>query len=40
VVVDHHGIAEQGQHQELVAAGGLYRRLHEAQHGAAQQGAA
>jgi ATP-binding cassette subfamily B protein len=40
VVVDRHGIAEQGQHQELVAAGGLYRRLHEAQQGAAQQGAA
>ncbi|MBO1074426.1 ABC transporter ATP-binding protein [Roseomonas marmotae] len=31
VVVDRNGIAEQGRHQELVAAGGLYRRLHEAQ---------
>jgi ATP-binding cassette subfamily B protein len=41
VVVDRNGIAEQGRHQELVAAGGLYRRLHEAQQGSArQQGAA
>jgi ATP-binding cassette subfamily B protein len=31
VVVDESGVAEQGRHQELVAAGGIYRRLHEAQ---------
>ena len=41
VVVDRNGIAEQGRHQDLVAAGGLYRRLHEAQQsGGARQGAA
>ncbi|MCG7362269.1 ABC transporter ATP-binding protein/permease [Roseomonas sp. ACRSG] len=41
VVVDRNGIAEQGRHQDLVAAGGLYRRLHEAQQaGSARQGAA
>jgi ATP-binding cassette subfamily B protein len=34
VVVDETGVAEQGQHHELVAAGGIYRRLHEAQFGA------
>jgi ATP-binding cassette subfamily B protein len=34
VVVDESGVAEQGRHQELVAAGGIYRRLHEAQFGA------
>jgi len=33
VVVDETGIAEQGQHHELVAARGLYSRLHEAQYG-------
>ncbi len=33
IVVDETGIAEQGQHRELVAAGGLYARLHEAQYG-------
>ena len=33
VVVDETGVAEQGQHHELVAAGGIYRRLHEAQFG-------
>ena len=32
VVVDENGIAEQGRHSDLVAAGGVYRRLHEAQH--------
>jgi ATP-binding cassette subfamily B protein len=32
VVVDRHGVAEQGRHAELVAAGGLYRRLHDAQY--------
>ena len=36
VVVDSTGIAEQGRHQELVAAGGIYRRLHEAQSGVQQ----
>ena len=34
VVVDGQGVAEQGRHPELIAAGGLYRRLHEAQFGA------
>ncbi len=33
VVVDESGIAEQGAHGELIARGGLYRRLHGAQHG-------
>jgi ATP-binding cassette subfamily B protein len=32
VVVDGTGIAEQGAHAELVARGGLYSRLHAAQH--------
>lgn len=32
IVVDDSGIAEQGRHDELVAAGGLYSRLHEAQY--------
>ncbi len=31
VVVDRGGVAEQGRHQELLAAGGLYERLHAAQ---------
>jgi ATP-binding cassette subfamily B protein len=31
VVVDESGVVEQGRHHELVAAGGLYRRLHAAQ---------
>ena len=35
VVVDESGVAEQGRHGELVAAGGVYRRLHEAQYGLA-----
>ncbi|RRJ64942.1 ABC transporter ATP-binding protein [Paenibacillus oralis] len=34
VVVTDQGIAEQGRHQELVAAGGVYSRLHRAQFGA------
>ncbi|CAN5593068.1 ABC transporter ATP-binding protein [soil metagenome] len=33
VVVDESGVAEQGRHQELVAAGGAYSRLHQAQYG-------
>ena len=33
IVVDEHGIAEQGAHEELVCAGGVYRRLHDAQAG-------
>ena len=32
VVVDETGVAEQGRHHELVAAGGVYQRLHEAQY--------
>jgi len=32
VVVGETGIVEQGSHRELVAAGGVYKRLHEAQH--------
>jgi len=32
IVVNENGIAEQGRHQELVAAGGAYSRLHQAQH--------
>ncbi len=31
VVVDHDGLVEQGRHGELVAADGVYRRLHDAQ---------
>ncbi|GIO40022.1 multidrug ABC transporter ATP-binding protein [Paenibacillus antibioticophila] len=33
VVVTAEGIAEQGRHQELVTAGGVYSRLHQAQFG-------
>ena len=33
VVVDDHGVLEQGRHSELLKAGGTYRRLHEAQFG-------
>ena len=33
IVVDDSGIAEQGKHHELVAAGGPYMRLHRAQYG-------
>ncbi len=32
VVVDRDGITEAGTHDELVAAGGTYQRLHDAQH--------
>jgi ATP-binding cassette subfamily B protein len=35
VVVDASGIAEQGRHADLVATDGVYRRLHDAQYGAA-----
>ncbi|MCC6935630.1 MAG: hypothetical protein IT333_03860, partial [Thermomicrobiales bacterium] len=31
VVVDESGIVEEGHHQELVAARGVYQRLHAAQ---------
>ncbi|MDX1933136.1 MAG: ABC transporter ATP-binding protein [Capsulimonadales bacterium] len=31
VVVDESGVAEQGRHQDLLARGGVYARLHEAQ---------
>jgi len=31
-VVDETGVAEQGRHDELLAAAGVYRRLHEAQY--------
>ncbi len=31
IVVDETGVAEQGRHRELVAAGGIYSRLHKAQ---------
>jgi ATP-binding cassette subfamily B protein len=33
VVVDESGIVEQGRHRDLVSAGGVYRRLHDAQYG-------
>ena len=33
VVVDENGVAEQGRHSDLIAAGGAYRRLHDAQFG-------
>jgi ATP-binding cassette subfamily B protein len=33
VVVDETGVAEQGRHRDLLAAGGVYRRLHDAQYG-------
>jgi ATP-binding cassette subfamily B protein len=32
VVVDETGVAEQGNHYDLLAAGGIYQRLHEAQY--------
>jgi ATP-binding cassette subfamily B protein len=40
VVVTEDGIAEQGTHGELLAAGGAYRALHEAQFAAVPAGAA
>jgi ATP-binding cassette subfamily B protein len=33
VVVDETGVAEQGHHRDLLQAGGIYRRLHDAQFG-------
>ncbi len=33
VVVDETGVAEEGRHGALIAAGGVYRRLHDAQFG-------
>ncbi|WP_210647855.1 ATP-binding cassette domain-containing protein, partial [Staphylococcus aureus] len=33
VVVTKDGIAEQGRHSELIASGGIYSRLHQAQFG-------
>jgi ATP-binding cassette subfamily B protein len=35
VVVEAGGVAEQGRHAELIAAGGAYARLHDAQFGPA-----
>lgn len=32
MVVNEEGIAEQGRHEELVHAGGIYSRLHQAQY--------
>ena len=32
VVVDESGVAEQGRHEDLVSAAGVYQRLHEAQY--------
>ncbi|WP_028560504.1 ABC transporter ATP-binding protein [Paenibacillus pinihumi] len=32
IVVNENGIAEQGSHQELIASGGIYSRLHHAQY--------
>ncbi|MDH4618897.1 ABC transporter ATP-binding protein [Brevibacillus sp. AY1] len=32
IVVNKEGIAEQGNHQELITSGGIYSRLHEAQY--------
>lgn len=36
VVVSDRGIVEQGSHGELIRAGGVYRRLHDAQHPASR----
>jgi ATP-binding cassette, subfamily B, bacterial len=32
IVVNQEGIAEEGNHRELIASGGIYSRLHEAQY--------
>ena len=34
VVVDGRGVIEEGRHEDLLAAGGVYRRLHDVQFGA------
>ena len=38
VVVTEDGIVEEGRHQELIDAGGVYSRLHKAQFGVMQNG--
>lgn len=38
IVLSENGIAEQGEHQELIQQGGIYSRLHQAQTGAKRQG--
>ena len=38
VVVTTDGIAEEGQHDELIAVGGIYSRLHRAQFGSYENG--
>ena len=38
VVVTEHGIAEQGRQRDLIAAGGVYKQLHEARFGAVSAG--
>ncbi|MDQ3720409.1 MAG: ABC transporter ATP-binding protein/permease, partial [Actinomycetota bacterium] len=40
LVVNHGEIVEQGSHEQLVMAGGLYRQLYDAQHGARRRRAA
>ena len=40
VVVDETGVAEQGRHADLVRAGGVYSRLHQAQFGVVEADAA
>ena len=37
-MVTEEGITEQGQHEELIAAGGLYSQLHKAQFGFYENG--